>query len=177
MYIYPTKINHSLIKVKHIPSPFFSCDGYGSVSCSCEHICHRDTVTCPNFPSVFVFTIYLLFQTHASAIPGWFLSLFTNNIDFLVESSWIDILLPANFFLAIIPFIFSSLPLKRTIIGFGPFLVLGRRWATSISAELTSSIFTAHIFYFHRYVRKYIYYKQDDVRLAIAHQIKSRRAI
>ena len=28
-----------------------------------------------------------------------------------------------------------------------------------------------------RYVRKYIYYKQDDVRLAIAHQIKSRRAI
>ena len=29
----------------------------------------------------------------------------------------------------------------------------------------------------HRYVRKYIYYKQDDVRLAIAHQIKSRRAI
>ena len=23
----------------------------------------------------------------------------------------------------------------------------------------------------HRYVRKYIYYKQDDVRLAIAHQI------
>ena len=29
----------------------------------------------------------------------------------------------------------------------------------------------------HRYVRKYIYYKQDDVRLAIAHEIKSRRAI
>ena len=29
----------------------------------------------------------------------------------------------------------------------------------------------------HRYVRKYIYYKQDDVRLAMAHQIKSRRAI
>ena len=26
-------------------------------------------------------------------------------------------------------------------------------------------------------VRKYIYYKQDDVRFAIAHQIKSRRAI
>ena len=29
----------------------------------------------------------------------------------------------------------------------------------------------------HRYIRKYIYYKQDDLRLAIDHQIKSGRAI
>ena len=35
----------------------------------------------------------------------------------------------------------------------------------------------SHISSRFRYVRKYIYYKQDDVRLAIAHQIKSRRAI
>ena len=46
-----------------------------------------------------------------------------------------------------------------------------------ILPKFRSDIYVTYQLKNHRYVRKYIYYKQDDVRLAIAHQIKSRRAI